>query len=66
LAGRVLSITIMTSKLFYLLGDAPSTAIEVEIPSGTDEEGLQHLISSHFAIVEPAGKLRPGAEKGAA
>lgn len=45
----------MSSKLFYLLGDAPSTAIAVEIPPGTDDEGLQHLVSSHFAIVDPSG-----------
>ncbi|KAH8846409.1 hypothetical protein MCOR01_003609 [Pyricularia oryzae] len=45
----------MSSKLFYLLGNEPSTAIEIEIPSDTNDEGLQHLLASHFAIVEPKG-----------
>lgn len=45
----------MSSKVFYLLGNEPSTAIEIEIPSDTNDEGLQHLLASHFAIVEPKG-----------
>ncbi|CAJ2512482.1 Uu.00g054970.m01.CDS01 [Anthostomella pinea] len=45
----------MSSKQFYLQGEAPSTAREIEIPSGTDEDGLRHLIASEFAIVESKG-----------
>ncbi|KAI1126127.1 cytochrome P450 [Nemania abortiva] len=42
----------MSTKQFYLLGESPSTAREIEIPSQPDLEGLQQLIASHFAIVE--------------
>ncbi|KAI8629062.1 cytochrome P450 [Xylariaceae sp. FL1651] len=45
----------MSSKQFYLLGEDPASARDIEIPSQIDQEGLQHLIASHFAIVEPQG-----------
>ena len=46
----------MTSHKFYLLGDEISSAKAIQIDSKLDLEGLQHLISSHFAIVKPDGK----------
>ncbi|KAI1351406.1 cytochrome P450 [Xylaria sp. FL0043] len=45
----------MSTKQFYLLGESPSSALEIEIPSQIDQEGLQHLVASHFAIVEAQG-----------
>ncbi|KAH8912836.1 cytochrome P450 CYP540B16 [Coniochaeta sp. PMI_546] len=45
----------MTSKQFYLLGEAPSTARTIEFPQSTDFEDLQHIVASHFAVVEPNG-----------
>ncbi|KAI1735804.1 cytochrome P450 [Xylaria scruposa] len=45
----------MSTKQFYLLGESPTSAQDVEIPSQIDQEGLQHLIASIFAIVEPQG-----------
>ncbi|KAI0482544.1 cytochrome P450 [Xylariaceae sp. FL0804] len=45
----------MTSKLFYLLGEDPSTARDIEIPSQLDFEELQNEIASYFAIVDPRG-----------
>lgn len=46
----------MASKQFYLLGDAASTAKTIEIPPSTDFDDLQHLVASHFAVVDPSGK----------
>jgi hypothetical protein len=46
----------MSTKQFFLLGEAQSTSQEIEIPAGTDEQTLQHLVASHFAIVDPNGK----------
>lgn len=48
----------MPSQRFYLLGNPVTSAIEVEIESSTDLDGLKHLIAAHFAIVEPNGKQR--------
>ncbi|KAI0549789.1 cytochrome P450 [Xylaria curta] len=45
----------MSTKQFYLLGESPTSAQDVEIPFQIDQEGLQHLIASTFAIVEPQG-----------
>ncbi|KAI3332040.1 cytochrome P450 [Xylariaceae sp. AK1471] len=45
----------MSTKQFYLLGESPASTRNIEIPSQIDQEGLQHLIASHFAIVEPRG-----------
>ncbi|KAI0129937.1 cytochrome P450 monooxygenase [Xylariales sp. AK1849] len=45
----------MTSKQFYLLGEDPSTAKDVEIPPQTNDDDLRHLIASYFAVVEPKG-----------
>ncbi|KAI1335033.1 cytochrome P450 [Xylariaceae sp. FL0016] len=45
----------MSSIQFYLLGEDPSSARDIEIPSEIDLEGLQHHIASQFAIVEPKG-----------
>lgn len=46
----------MSSQRFYLLGEDPSATTEIEIPASTDEEGLQHLAASHFAVVDHKGK----------
>lgn len=51
----------MPSQRFYLLGNPVTSAIEVEIESSTDLDGLKHLIAAHFAIVEPNGKQRQAA-----
>ncbi|KAI1749866.1 cytochrome P450 [Xylaria castorea] len=45
----------MSTKQFYLLGESPTSARDIEVPSQIDQEGLQHLIASNFAIVEPQG-----------
>ncbi|KAF4917723.1 Cytochrome P450 4F5 [Colletotrichum viniferum] len=45
----------MSSQRFYLLGEDPSATTEIEIPASTDEEGLQHLAASHFAVVDHKG-----------
>ncbi|KAI0147797.1 cytochrome P450 [Xylariaceae sp. FL1272] len=45
----------MSTKQFYLLGEDPATARDVEIPAQIDQEGLRHLVASYFAIVEPRG-----------
>ncbi|KAM5353375.1 hypothetical protein ACJ41O_000025 [Fusarium nematophilum] len=45
----------MSTKRFYLLGEDPSTAQDIEIPASLDQAGLQHLVASHFAIVDPNG-----------
>jgi hypothetical protein len=45
----------MSTKQFYLLGESPANARDIEISSQIDQEGLQHLIASHFAIVEAKG-----------
>ncbi|UPL02137.1 hypothetical protein LCI18_013071 [Fusarium solani-melongenae] len=44
----------MATKRFYLCGDS-STAQDIELPSSLDEQSLQHLVASHFAIVDPNG-----------
>lgn len=46
----------VSTKQFYLSGEDVSTAQEIEVPSSIDEAGLQHLIASHFAIVEAKGE----------
>jgi hypothetical protein len=45
----------MATKQFYLLGEAESTAREVELPPSVDFEELQSIVASHFAIVKPNG-----------
>ena len=45
----------MPSQKFYLLGQSPSSAREVQIDASQTFEGLQLLIAGHFAIVEPSG-----------
>jgi hypothetical protein len=45
----------MATKRFHLMGEDPSTAQEIELPSSLDEQSLQHLIASHFAIVDANG-----------
>ncbi|UZP34862.1 hypothetical protein NXS19_002678 [Fusarium pseudograminearum] len=45
----------MSTKRFHLLGEDPSTAQQIVLPPSLDEQGLQHLVASHFAIVDPSG-----------
>ncbi|KIL88163.1 cytochrome p450 oxidoreductase [Fusarium avenaceum] len=45
----------MSTKQFYLLGEAESTAREVELPPAVDFEELQNIVASHYAIVKPNG-----------
>ncbi|KAH7239981.1 cytochrome P450 [Fusarium redolens] len=45
----------MATKHFYLLGESPSTAREVELPPAVEFEELQNIVASHFAIVKPNG-----------
>ncbi|KAM0200021.1 hypothetical protein ACHAQI_011883 [Fusarium lateritium] len=45
----------MSTKQFYLLGQAESTAREVELPPAVDFEELQNIVASHYAIVKPNG-----------
>jgi len=47
----------MSTKQFYLLGESPPTAREVELPPAVDFEELQNIVASHFAIVKPNGKF---------
>ncbi|OAQ81136.1 cytochrome P450 oxidoreductase [Purpureocillium lilacinum] len=43
----------MSTKQFYLLGEAASTARDIEIDDSADFEELQSIVASHFAIVDP-------------
>ncbi|KAJ5493639.1 hypothetical protein N7463_009726 [Penicillium fimorum] len=43
----------MPLQSFYLLGNPASSAIEIEVESNTDLDGLKHLVAAHFAIIEP-------------
>ncbi|KAH9896240.1 cytochrome P450 [Xylariomycetidae sp. FL2044] len=45
----------MSLKQFYLRGESPSSAREIEIPSQIDDEDLRHLVASNFAIVNHKG-----------
>lgn len=47
----------MSTKQFYLLGEAESTAREVELPPAVDFEELQNIVASHYAIVKPNGNF---------
>lgn len=46
----------MASRQFHLLGEDPSRTKEIEVEASLDFEELQHLASSHFAIVDASGK----------
>jgi hypothetical protein len=45
----------MPSVSFYLQGESPSTARLIDVPEAIDEESLQHIIASNFAIVQHEG-----------
>ncbi|CAG7985964.1 unnamed protein product [Penicillium salamii] len=47
----------MPAKQFYLLGEAVSSARNIDIDPASGLEDLKHLIAAHFAIVEPNGWL---------
>jgi hypothetical protein len=46
----------MPAKQFYLLGEAVSSARNIDVDPTNDLEDLKHLIAAHFAVVEPNGK----------
>lgn len=46
----------MSTQKFYLRGEDPSLAKEIDVPPQADEESLRHLVASHFAIVDPKGE----------
>lgn len=54
---NILTSATMSTKRFYLLGDSPATGQEIEVPVGIDERELQHLVATHFAIVDPDGEF---------
>lgn len=43
------------AKSFFLAGEEPSTAIEVDISSATDFDALQLVIAGNFAIADQTG-----------
>ncbi|KAG0158709.1 hypothetical protein PDIDSM_6228 [Penicillium digitatum] len=45
----------MVAKIFYLLGEAITSARPIEVETTVDYPGLQLLIAGQFAIVEPKG-----------
>lgn len=45
----------MATKLFHLWGENASEAKPIEIPESVDFEELQHIVASHFAVVDPNG-----------
>ena len=47
----------MPLQSFYLLGEDPETAREIDVDENSDFEHLQQLIASHYAIVVPKGGL---------
>lgn len=46
----------MAIQQFYLLGESATATTAIDIESNLDFGGLQHLIASYFAIVEPNGE----------
>jgi hypothetical protein len=46
----------MAIQQFYLLGESGTATRAIDIDSNLDFDGLQHLIASYFAIVEPSGE----------
>ncbi|KJZ78522.1 hypothetical protein HIM_01913 [Hirsutella minnesotensis 3608] len=45
----------MATQKFHLLGESPSGAIEIEIPSAANLSELQNLAAPYFAVVKPQG-----------
>lgn len=43
------------SKSFFLAGEEPSTAIEVDISSATDLDALKLVVAGNFAIADQTG-----------
>lgn len=46
----------MPLQAFYLFGQSPSTAKEIEVDASQTFDSLKFLIAAHFAIVEPNGR----------
>lgn len=53
----------MASIAFYLLGEDASITTEVEVPRTSHFEDVQHLVASHFSIVDPKGKSSVASSK---
>ena len=49
----------MPLQAFYLLGEDPATAREIDVDQNASFNHLQQLIASHYAIVVPTGKHLP-------
>lgn len=47
------------SNTFYLWGEDPSTAIDVEVDLTENLDSFRHTVAGQFAIVEPAGEFSP-------
>ncbi|KAK9441907.1 Cytochrome P450 [Metarhizium brunneum] len=45
----------MSSKQFHLLGESPSSAIDIDLAEVADVDDLQHLVAAHFNIVDHQG-----------
>ncbi|KXJ89362.1 cytochrome P450 [Microdochium bolleyi] len=45
----------MASIAFHLLGEDASSTTEIEVPRTSHFEDVQHLVASHFSIVDPKG-----------
>jgi hypothetical protein len=48
----------MPAKQFYLLGEAVSSARNIDFDPTSGLEDLKHLIAANFAVVEPNGWLK--------
>jgi hypothetical protein len=48
----------MPAKQFYLLGEAVSSARNIDFDPTSGLEDLKHLIAANFAVVEPNGRLK--------
>lgn len=46
----------MSSKQFHLLGESPSSAVDIDLAEVADVDDLQHLVAAHFNIVDHQGK----------
>ena len=47
----------MTVKAFYLLGEDPNTALDIEVDFTHDFETLQEDVAQHFGVAVPSGGL---------
>lgn len=45
------------SNQFYLWGEEPSTAIDIDVDVQENLDGFRHTVAGQFAIVEPSGEF---------